>query len=89
MLEDPALPEAVRMELAHMEPALINRYRRKYFLSADGHYRITVDTGLEFYRVHRHDNRFLVRSIASGQHGDGVEVLRRHRRLSPISSRSA
>jgi len=62
VLEDPALPESVRMELAHVEPALINRYRRKYFLSADGHYRITVDTGLEFYRVHRHDNRFLARS---------------------------
>jgi len=62
VLEDPELPEGVRVELAHVEPALINRYRRKYFLSADGRYRVTVDSGLEFYRVHRHDNRFLARS---------------------------
>lgn len=62
VLEDPALPPRVLVELSHVEPALINRYYRKYFVSADGHYRITVDSKLEFYRVHRHDNQFLSRS---------------------------
>lgn len=56
------LPDAVRMELDSVEPVLINRYHRKYYLSADGHYRITIDSKLEFYRVHRHGNRFLCRS---------------------------
>lgn len=56
------LPPKVRVELGHVEPALINRYHRKYFVSADGHYRITIDSALEFYRVHRHDNRFLHRN---------------------------
>ncbi len=62
VLEDPALPPRVLVELSHLEPALINRYHRKYFVSADGHYRITVDSKLEFYRVHRHANQFLSRS---------------------------
>lgn len=61
VMDASGLPPAVHIELAEMEPALINRYHRKYFLSADGHYRITVDSGLEFYRVHRHDNQFMAR----------------------------
>lgn len=56
------LPPAVRLELDEVEPALINRYHRKYFVSADGNYRITVDSGLEFYRVHRYENQFLSQS---------------------------
>jgi len=55
------LPAKARLELSHVEPSLINRYHRKYFVSADGHYRITIDSGLEFYRVHRYDNQFLSR----------------------------
>ncbi len=66
VMQDPALPESVRIALSHVEPALINRYRRRYFISADHQYRITVDWGLEFYRVHRHDNQFLSRMQLTG-----------------------
>lgn len=62
VLSDPALPDEVLIELSHVEPSLINRYHRKYFVSADGHYRITIDDHLEFHRIHRHDNHFLGRS---------------------------
>ncbi len=62
ILDGSDLPPAVRFDLGELEPALINRYHRKYFLSADGSYRITVDSGLTFYRVHRHNNQFLSRS---------------------------
>jgi hypothetical protein len=66
ILADPALPETVRVELAHVEPALINRYHRRYFISADREYRITIDSRLEFYRVYRHDNQFLSRVVLPG-----------------------
>ncbi len=56
------LPPSVRLQLSEGEPALINRYHRKYFLSANGTYRLTLDSQLEFYRIHRHDNQFLSRS---------------------------
>ena len=38
-------------ELALLEPTLINRYKRKYFLSADGCYRITLDSNISFFPV--------------------------------------
>ncbi len=48
-----------RLELAKCRPVLITRYVRKYFLSTDGRFRITVDSGLMFYTVNRFKNRFL------------------------------
>jgi hypothetical protein len=47
---DPGLPELLRARLNHLEPALCNRYRRSYFKSMDGHFRLTVDSDLEFRR---------------------------------------
>lgn len=43
-----ALPPSLRPALRRLEPALFNRYRRHYFLSRDGAFRLTVDHGLEF-----------------------------------------
>ena len=41
--------KSFKKELALLEPTLINRYNRKDFLSADGHYRITLDSALSFF----------------------------------------
>jgi hypothetical protein len=43
--------EGFQRELALLEPTLINRYNRKYFLSADGCYRITLDSDINFFPV--------------------------------------
>lgn len=40
-----------KRELAFLEPTLINRYHRKYFLSADGNFRITLDSNINFFPV--------------------------------------
>ena len=42
------MPEWIRASLRHAEPSLLNRYRRHYFQSASGRFRITVDSSLEF-----------------------------------------
>jgi len=63
VLTDPSLPQEVQVELSQVEPTLINCYWRKYFISADKKYRITIDTDLEFYRVHRYGNEFLTREL--------------------------
>ncbi len=42
------LPERARLRLRGVRPVLGNRYRRRYFCSADGATRLTVDWGLEF-----------------------------------------
>jgi hypothetical protein len=50
MLGAPDLPERWRWAVRGREPALVNRYVRRYFLSADGRFRLTLDTALEFMR---------------------------------------
>jgi len=47
-LQAATLPEHARARLRQLEPVLFNRYRRHYFLSGDGGFRLTVDAGLQF-----------------------------------------
>jgi hypothetical protein len=47
-LERSALPERLRAEIHHLQPTLLNRYRRRYFVSASGRFRLTVDSELQF-----------------------------------------
>jgi hypothetical protein len=43
-----SLPELTRVALRYLQPSLLNRYRRHYFQSADGRFRLTVDSDLQF-----------------------------------------
>jgi hypothetical protein len=43
------LPEAVALRIRMQEPTLLNSYSRKYFLSADGRFRVTIDSNMRFY----------------------------------------
>ena len=56
--EQSGLPEHVRQDLKGVIPTMCNRYHRKYYLSADGMYRITIDTQLEFIAIDRFDSQF-------------------------------
>jgi hypothetical protein len=51
-LDDAGLREMLRMTLRHFEPAVVIRYHRQYFLSADGGFRLTVDSQLQFAGMH-------------------------------------
>lgn len=42
------LPPFLRCLLRQVEPALLNRYQRHYFLSRDGRFRLTVDSQLQY-----------------------------------------
>jgi SPX domain protein involved in polyphosphate accumulation len=53
------IPELVRKELLSLQPALLNSYNRKYFLSADKKVRVTIDSGLSFYKISYGHNTFL------------------------------
>jgi hypothetical protein len=56
------LPETVILHMKNSTPTLVNRYCRKYFRSADGRYRITMDSEQQFYSVGPRNNRFLCRA---------------------------
>lgn len=57
------LPEWVRNDLAGVEPHLLNRYTRKYFLSFDKSFRITLDMDLNYRDIGRQNNSFLKHEI--------------------------
>lgn len=58
VLEKSDLPARLRCDLAPLRPILMNRYRRRYFLSHDGRYRLTLDTELAYRTVGRGVSRF-------------------------------
>ena len=51
LFDKAGMPEVRRMLLATMRPLLANRYRRRYFRSADGSYRITIDDELGYRSI--------------------------------------
>ena len=62
------LPGALRLGLHLTEPALVNRYRRRYFLSADSRVRLTIDASLEWFAIGRH-------SLTRVGHGQSPSVI--------------
>ena len=45
------LPDDINNELSILAPSLINSYYRKYYLSRNGLYRVTIDRNLAYYYV--------------------------------------
>lgn len=60
------LPHQVKDILAVHHPALINRYRREYYATRDNRFRVTIDTGLTYYRVGRLSNPLFARETEHG-----------------------
>ena len=52
------IPKNIKNELLSMKPALLNSYTRKYFLSKDKNFRITIDRNLTYYRINYSGNTF-------------------------------
>lgn len=52
------LPQRLIEELKLLHPTLINSYKRKYFISADKKYRITLDKEQIFFRIKNRQNLF-------------------------------
>lgn len=59
LLRDSKVPDVVKACLAGMEFSILNRFSRKYFLSADKKFRLTVDSGIKYYEMNNHHNIFL------------------------------
>lgn len=57
--ENSDLPDHLLEAYRHLEPTLLNRYGRKYYLSADRVFRMTTDTELSFYPIGKRNNSFL------------------------------
>lgn len=53
------LPGWAMIELAPLVPSLLNRYYRKYFLSVDKLFRLTLDSGLQYGYIGTNNNSLL------------------------------
>ncbi len=53
------LPAFIIEKLHSLVPVLFNSYRRRYFLSADKRYRLTLDTNISYYKAKKHGNHFV------------------------------
>ena len=52
-----------KLDLKCMDVSLLNSYKRRYYLSADKKYRLTLDSNLEFCGIAAFKNQFLDKSI--------------------------
>ncbi len=57
-----SIPQHVKNELLSLKPTLLNSYIRKYYLSADKNFRITIDHHLTYYGVGYNGNTFTNKS---------------------------
>ena len=62
-LKNEQIPLVVKNELLSLKPVLLNSYTRKYFLSADKNFRITIDHHLTYYRIGYGGNTFANSSV--------------------------
>ena len=53
------VPGTLKEHLITLQFSLLIGYRRKYFLSADKNFRITIDSGIEYYQVKTNFNNFM------------------------------
>ena len=58
-----AIPEFLMLHLMELNVTLLNHYKRKYFLSADKKYRVTIDADMEAYKLSPYQNSFLHKTI--------------------------
>ena len=60
--KESSLNEALGLYLMELNFSLLNNYRRKYFLSADKKFRITIDTDMQVHKISPYRNSFLCKS---------------------------
>ncbi|MBD3329404.1 VTC domain-containing protein [Candidatus Dojkabacteria bacterium] len=49
------LDSDILVQLGFVEPVLMNHYRRRYFMSADKLFRLTIDSELHFHEVNKYE----------------------------------
>ena len=57
-IKESNIDSRIKYHLLEQKPVLLNRYRRKYFQSADKKFRITIDDEQSFYKIDTFNNSF-------------------------------
>lgn len=54
-----SIQPTMRSLVSSLHPTLLNGYKRKYFLSSCGRFRLTLDWDLQYFRIFKENNNFL------------------------------
>lgn len=58
VLRQSSLPHEAKSRIVSQDAVLLNRYYRWYFATPDMRFRVTIDSGLSYYHLHKYRNRF-------------------------------
>ncbi|MCD4673284.1 MAG: VTC domain-containing protein [Anaerolineaceae bacterium] len=58
LIQTAELPDRTKFYLRNLHVSLCNRYYRWYYATRDHRFRITIDTGMAYYRIKRDHNQF-------------------------------
>lgn len=61
LIDQSEIPLLIKETLRHLVPTLLNQYHRRYFLSADRKFRLTLDSKLTYTRIAKYQNYFMRR----------------------------
>ena len=64
------LPDAIREVVRYLHLSVLNNYQRRYFISLDKRFRITIDKNIQYYLLRDSNNSFLTKRSE-----DGVSVV--------------
>jgi SPX domain protein involved in polyphosphate accumulation len=67
IFKDSNLPIPILESVKMVAPKLLNSYNRRYFLSADNKFRITIDFDLIYYKIDKRFNNFSVKKPAQDE----------------------
>ncbi len=61
LIGNSGIPNILKPDFSNLQFSLCNSYKRKYFLSSDKHFRVTIDSELTYYALQSRENVFAAR----------------------------
>ena len=66
VLRKSSLSNKVLEKMCNQRLSLFNKYERQYYISSNGHYRITLDKDMEYYNLNDYSNYFITKRTDYG-----------------------
>ena len=76
--------DEVKYYLRELDPVLINRYLRSYYVTRDGRFRLTVDRELSYYNIRPHGNNFKQRFL---DHNNVIVEIKYEKELDDVAGK--
>jgi len=78
------MADSVKYYLRDLDPVLVNRYYRIYYITADKRFRLTIDQKLSYYNIRPHGNNF---KHSYSDHNDVIVEIKYDKDLDHLTGR--